>query len=710
MLMLLSPTLISSFDAYGQTTTTTTTTSGGLAASQTQDCFAPLTTILDATYAGPVVVDSYWVDQGTSTSTDVTSNPVKKEIGPGEGASVFAVVFSNRNSNFPITSVTAYLNLPSGFSPTGESANPQLLQQHYQAARAVNANPAIGNFYGQIAPGASFTIYFNINVLPSARVGTFATTVVTNYVQVGVVGQQCTSALLNVPLVLPGKVIMDASTVTPEIPPQTQSPVSVTIENKGSAPATGVVVTITNLGSSKGATGSSSSGGAITLSSTTTQLVNLGPNTFNIGTIPAKSKAVISTTLYASNAAGGSTQLIQLQIDYQNAWGKFSSANVNTGLVISPNPPTTISLSYLGDNTTPVITAGNLDDLKFSVANNSNDTMSTILLSLVPQSTSVSIVGSSTWTIQNMQPGERQELDTKVFAATSLINTPTSFTLTANYVSKGESLTNSLTLGTFVVGDIKLQVYGLSATTTGGTTSLVGNLLNQGSTTALFTTVQLAPSPLLDAMRAARLNSTNNQTHSFTTSAQGGSGAGGQGFQGGSGAGGQGFQGGSGAGGQGFQRGSGAGGQGFQGGGGRGGTSSQQFIGDLSPDSPIPISVPLGSSALPSGVYQVAFKVTYSDDLKASHTVIVNGTVAIAKTRQISTTTPSGSILDRIPILNQLPIPPPVTIGIIIAAVIVAVFLIRKKRLAKKKLKLLTQGDTDIVSIFDGAKKKENES
>ena len=685
MLMLFSPTVISSFDAYGQVNPApTVSATHGLTVQQTQDCFAPLTTILDATYAGPVVVDSYWVDQGTSTSTDVTSNPVKKEIGPGEGASVFAVVFSNRNSNFPITSVTAYLNLPSGFSPTGESANPQLLQQHYQAARAVNANPAIGNFYGQIDPGASFTIYFNINVLPSARVGTFATTVVTNYVQVGVVGQQCTSALLNVPIVLPGKVIMDASTATAEIPPQTQSPVSVTIENKGSAPATGVVVTITNLGSSKGATGSSSAGGAITLSSTTTQLVNLGPNIFNIGTIPAKSKAVISTTLYASNAAGGSTQLIQLQIDYQNAWGKFSSANVNTGLVISPNPPQTISLSYLGDTTTPVVTAGNLDDLKFAVANDSNDTMSNILLSLVPQSTSVSIVGASTWTIQNMQPGERQELDTKVFAATSLINTPTSFTLTANYVSKGQSLTNSLTLGTFVVGSIKLQIYGLTANSAGGISTLVGNLLNQGSTTALFTTIQPAQSPLLDAIRAARVsNFTNNQSQSFTPSGQAG-----QGFQGGSGAGGQGFQGRSG-----------------QGGGQRGGFSTQQFIGDLSPDSPIPISVPIrGLNAIPPGPYQVAFKVVYADDLKNFHTVIVNGTIMVTKGAPTKTAPANTSILD------QIPLPPPVTIGILIAVAVIIILLIRKKRAAKKKLKLLTQGDTDIVSIFDGAKKKENES
>ena len=686
IVMLFVPTTLSTLTAYGQV--------------QTQDCFAPLTTILDATYAGPVVVDSYWVDQGTSTATDITSNPVKKEIGPGEGPSVFAVVFNNRNSAFPITSVTAFLNLPSGFSPTGESANPQLLQHFNQAARVAN-NPAVGNYYGTVAAGASFTMYFNINVLPTAKVGTFATTVVANYVQVGVVGQQCTSALLNVPFVLPGKVVLDASSATSDLVPQMKNPISITIENKGSADATGVVATIVNLGSSKGGTGTSGSGGSLVLQSATTQIVNLGPNTFNLGTIPAKSKAVISTTVYPSTATAGTTQEVQLQIDYQNAWGKLSTDSVSTGLVIEPNPPQSLSLSYLGNASTPVITAATLDDLNFAVANNSTDLMSNVLISLVPQSTSVSIVGPSTWTIQNLQPGDRQILTTKVYAANTLINSPASFTLTANYVSKGQALTNSLTLGTFVVGDIKLQIYGLTTSSSGGISNIVGNLLNQGSTTALFTTVQLAPSQLLTAMKSARFNSTNNQSQSFTPSAQGDSG---QGFQGG---GGQGFGGGSQGrtgqgGGQGFQ-GRQGGGQGFGGGGQRGSMSTQQFIGDLSPDSPIPISVPLRLNSLSPGMYQVAFKVVYADDLKNFHTTILNGTVFVAKSAPTAAPQ-SESILDKIPL------PLPVLIGIPIAVAIAIGFLIKKKRSAKKKLKLITQGDTDIVSIFDDTKKKENES
>ena len=109
-----------------------------------------------------------------------------------------------------------------------------------------------------------------------------------------------------------------------------------------------------------------------------------------------------------------------------------------------------------------------------------------------------------------------------------------------------------------------------------------------------------------------------------------------------------------------------------------------------------------GLDSLQSGPYQVAFKVVYADDLKNFHTVILNGTVFVAKSSQSNTAPQHASILDQIPL--------PVIIGMPIAAVVVIAFLIKRKRSAKKKLAMLTQGDTDIVSIFDGTKKKENES
>jgi len=660
IVILFFPLMLTSFNAYGI---------------QTMDCFAPLTTNLDPNYAGPVVIDSFWVDQGISASNVTSSNPSKKEVGPGEGASVLAVVLNNRGS-IPIDSVTGFLNLPAGFSPTGESKNPQLLSQYSQAYR-VAYNPAMASYYGTVQPGSTFTLYFNLNILNNAKVTTYAASLVANYFQVGAIGQQCTSALLDVPLVLPGKVILDASSQNSEIAPQSNDPITIIIENKGSADATGVVATIVNLGNSKGSTASGSSSGSVVLQSSTTQIVNLGPNTFNLGTIPAHSTAQISTTVYPSSAAGGSTQQVELQITYENAWGKLESTIISTGLVIPPNPPQSIGLSYLGNNTTPVITAGTLDDLDFAVANNSLDNMSNIIISLVPQSTSVSIVGSSTWNIPNLAPGDRQVLATKVFAANALINTPTSFTLTANYVSKSQTQSNSLTLGTFVVGDIKLQLYTLTVNSVGNSQSISGNLLNQGSTTGLFTTVDLMPSPLLSAIREARTaNLTNNQgdNQSSFQSAQAQQGQGGQGF-----------------GGQGGNR-------------GQRNTMTQQFLGDLTPDSPIPFSIPVrGLNLLHAGMYPVAFKVVYADDLKNFHTVILNGTVNVSRSQQSGST---GS--QQVSIFDQIPLPMVLGAGIAISAGIAS--LMKKKRSANKKLKMLTQGDTDIVSVFGSANKKEHES
>ena len=652
---------------------------------ESNDCFAPLTTNLDATYMGPVVVDAYWVDQGMSSANSTNNNPVKKEIGPGEGASVLAVVFNNRGS-LPILSITGYLNLPSGFQPTGESVNYQLLNQRSnQASRVATNSIALASYYGNVNPGSSFTLYFNVDVLPTAKVSNYQTTAIVNYYQSGIIGQQCTSALLNVPFILPGKVILDASSDKSEIEPQQKSIITLTIQNKGSAPATGVVATITNLGNGKGTTGSGG-GGSLVLQSSTNQIVNLGANTFNLGTIPAGGQTHISTTVYPSPAASGTTQEVDLSVSYQNAWGKQSNVGLISGIVIAPNPPQSLNLSYLGNATSPLITAGNLDDLDFAVENNSTDVMSNIVISLVPQSTSVSIVGPSTWTISKMQSGERQVLATKVFAANTLINTPTSFTLTANYISKGQTQTNSLTLGTFVVGDIKLQLYSITVNGAGGSATLSGNLLNQGSTTGLFTTIDLAPSPLLAAIREARIaNMTNDQNGSQSGSpfaqAQQGGGQSGQGFTG-------------------------QGGQGFTGQGGnrqRGGGQTQQFIGDLTPDSPIPFSIPIrGLNLLKPGMYPASFKVVYADDLKNFHTVTLNGTVGIARVSSFT----SGQ--QQISIFDQVPLPIVFGAGIAIAAGIAV--LMKKKRSKNKKLKMLTQGDTDIVSIFGNTDKKEHES
>ncbi|NHI03184.1 hypothetical protein DYY67_0305 [Candidatus Nitrosotalea sp. TS] len=659
---------------------------------QENDCSPPLTTTIDSNYQGPVVVDAYWVDQGVVDTSVSATNPIKKEVGPGEGAEVFAVVLNNRGDN-PLNSVTAYLNLPAGFAATGESKIPQLLQQYNPASKVATSNFALASYYGQVAAGGTFILFFDVDVLDSAKVGTFGTNLVVNYkIGVGAAGfgvQSCTSALLEVPFVLPGKVIMDISTDTKTITAAQADPMTITVLNKGSAPATGVVATITNLGQ-KGNSGSGSTG-TLTLSSTTTNLVNLGANQFNLGVIPANSSAPISITVFPATSAAGQTQDVSVSLVYENAWGKQLTTQLDTGIFIAPVPPQSLSLAYAGNNTSPVITSGNLSNLNFVVSNNGTNTASNVVISLVPSasSTSVSVVGQSTWSIPTLAPGEQRILSTSVFAANSLIDTPTSFTLTANYVSQGQTNTNSLTLGAFVIGDVKPQLYGLAVNYVGNTPNLAGSLLNQGSTTGLYTTVQLYKSPILQDIRAARMaNMTGNGTGSYNGGGSGSYNGGGSGSYNGGGSGSSVAWMGSGR---------------TRGGGGMGAGSqamAPQFLGDLTPDSPIPFSIPLnGINSLQPGSYPVSFKVVYADDLKIQHFVVLNGTVSVGRAPQTNTGHTHDSILD------QIPIPLPVLIGIIIAAIAV-VIVIRRRKSKKQKMKMLTGSDTDIVTALDSPIKK----
>ncbi len=674
---------------------------------QVNDCAPPLTTTIDANYQGPVVIDAYWVDQGTSDAAASNTIPVKKEVGPGEGPSVLAVVINNKGNN-PLNSVTAFLNLPSGFSPTGSSKIPQLLQQ-YNPASKMASNYALATYYGQVGAGSTVTLFFNVNVLPTTKVGTYSTNMAINYkIGVGAAGlnvQSCTSALLQVPLVLPGKVVLDISTDTPRILPAQADPITITISNRGSSNATGMVATITNLGQ-KGNSGSSESSGTLTLSSTTTNIVNFGANQFNLGNIPANGTAKIQTVVFPATSAAGQTQDVAIMLTYNNAWGKQISTTLNTGIVVAPIPPQSLSLHYLGNSTSPIITSNVLSPLNFTVANNSTIEASNIVVSLVPQSTSVSVVGTSTWTIQKLEPGQLQYLSTQVFAANSLINNPTSFTLTASYIANGQTQTNSLTLGAFVVGDVKLEIYGLSVNYVGNSPQIAGSLLNQGSTTGLYSTIQLAPSTLLDTLRQARItygNGSNSTLSSFQqgdaqTSPSHGTGRGGFGGENG---GGFGEQGGSGEGNRGELGGS---QEGFSGG-GQGIASSQQFLGDLTADSPIPFSIPLnGLNLLPPGSYPVAFKVVYADDLKNFHTVTLTQNIMIPR-GQPTHIRAQESITDQI-VGN-----PAILAGIGASAVgAIAAGIIIRKRKSRKKLKMLTGSDTDIVSVLENTDKKQNES
>lgn len=114
--------------------------------------------IIEANYSGPVFLDAYW------TSGSSSQNGTEVDVGPGDGSSILAVVLINRGPS-DIAGITGRLSLPDGFQATGKAAGA----------------PAVATFNQLAKVGSTFTLFFDVDVLDSAKVGEYAARLSVDY-------------------------------------------------------------------------------------------------------------------------------------------------------------------------------------------------------------------------------------------------------------------------------------------------------------------------------------------------------------------------------------------------------------------------------------------------------------------------------------------------------------------------------------------------
>jgi hypothetical protein len=589
----------------------------------------------------PSFLEAYWTEDLFSTSTS-TANNSKKEIGPGEGTSTLAIVFVNRGRS-DITGVTGYLTLPPGFRAIEGENN------------VTSPNVAVASYDSIVKAGDTFTMHFTMDVLPQAKVGPYTGDLRLSYSKILEVGQ--ISASMMIPFRLTGKVILDTTLLSQNLTAGYPNPLRILITNDGTANATGAIVTVVGVSGGTTAANSTSNSNSVNGSSTTT----INSESFNIGTIPAGSSASIAPIIYPDYSSGGTIQTLDLEIAYNSAYGIRTDSEYSIGMIIAPNPPESvlsinpgiISATYsdqeniANDNVNkaeeeidenPIkLTAGRIENLRLSITNNGSLPLTDIVFSLLSGTNSVKILEDSRWRVDYMAPHSNFPISTTVYAADEVINTPTEFTINAEYIERGQSKTDTLNIGAYVDGQIRIRTYDLDINYVGGTPNLVGNLLNEGNTVALFTTIELFnPAGNTDS-------SQSNMTKSLVT-----------------------------------------------------GLSQQQYLGDLSENSPLPFSIPLDlDSELPAGNYPINLNVTYSDNLRMVHELLLNDTV-VYEGQQSSAANNNDSNSASFTFLNGFLGILPMVIVIVIA-IIVVLFLIRrrtKKREEKKANTIITRAPT----------------
>jgi hypothetical protein len=634
----------------------------------------------------PSFLEAYWTDNSESTSSLSTSgsnnNSIKEEVGPGEGASTLAVVLVNKGRS-EITALTGFLTLPtSGFRAIeGESL-------------ANSTGISVASHDSIVKPGETFTLHFTIEILDNAKVGAYTGSLKLVYSKVLEVGQISSST--PIPFRVTGKVILDAVSNTQNLVAGSPNRLSILINNEGSADANGVVAIVTDVtdgtttsdasensndlgnnddessinGSNSDNNSSISTG---TEEKTTTvdgqdadsepSTISLQTTTFDVGNIPAGGSAFVTPIVYPSYSSEGTIQNLDLELSYNDAYGTKITTEKSIGIVISPNPPESVlSISPVNTltssdpnnvngidkegnrdkNDSILLKAGKIEEVVFSVSNNGDISLNNVVLSLDSSLDSVKILGDSRWTFSSMNASSKKELSTRVFAAEDVISTPVEFTIDAEYISGGQSKTDSLNIGAYVDGEIRIKAYDFAINDIGGTPNLVGNLLNQGNTIALFTTVEMISTGQANTSTSSTSSDTKQVPRHLVNE-----------------------------------------------------FPPQQYLGDLSENSPLPFSIPLNINIdTTGGAYPVSIRVTYSDTLRNTHELVLNGTVNYTP-KSTNSSTGSGGFLGSSELSNTI-------VPLVIALAIISIIVIFVRRRHSRNRKTISRNGRD-TEFFDDA-------
>jgi hypothetical protein len=654
-------------------------------------------------------VDAYWADSiATSSSSGNLSNgaagsiastlPSEREVGPGEGPSFLAVVLSNTAFS-DITGIIGYLELPEGFAAATTTAS----ATNDTSVNTTSSHTSIASLSNVVRAGQTYTLYFKVNVLETAQKGFHEALLRINYFKVpepepGTYRVQT----ITVPFELQGKVILDATSEANDLVPGEANEVKLMIRNRGSADAHSVIVNINAIGGSiitndAGPAGGSTNGDNASSNESesgrqanqqqqqqqqpsSAAVASIGARTFNIGTIPANGSAEIATTVYPSTSAGGTLQNLDIEILYNDANGNRRSTPFSIGSRVLPNPPegglsvapssahipdqeriilaSTITGSPTGDtagnassngSSEVSLIAGRAHDLNFNITNNNRNPITDVVVTLVPRSESLEILGNSRWTLQELGAQSKARFSTQVFASESLIGTPVSFEVRVQYISGDQLKSDSFSLGGNVVGEIKIDINDLLVRDIGDVPNLTGNLLNQGNTKALFTAIEIQSNP-----------TSTNQSSLVPL------------------------------------------------------TDTPQYLGDLEDNSPLPFSIPLAtggtnddngssgsrSSSLAAGNYPVSLRITYSDEQRNTHQVILNRTVSYSPPQQQEAAPNQGFLgfgsstaADESGTTNS--VLPVVFIFLTIVAAAVVIVIVMRRRSRKKRISRLMTGQEE---------------
>ncbi|MEM0481714.1 MAG: hypothetical protein QXM16_02355 [Nitrososphaerota archaeon] len=216
----------------------------------------------------------------------------------------------------------------------------------------------------------------------------------------------------------------------------------------------------------------------------------IGPSYWSIDRLEPGQRAVVEAAVYSAQMAANGVYQIPLQISFKDSAGNTVSKVVAIAVSVGDIPPKAPNLLIEAE---PELVAGRTQTITFTVKNIHLSDLRRISITAQPQNPRLTIIGSNNWLIDSLRPGQAETILLELYAEPELAGTSTSIQLSATYVigETGEQASEQRAVGFVVQGYIILRIYDTKVIFIGGEPYLSGNIINEGISDALFSTIHL---------------------------------------------------------------------------------------------------------------------------------------------------------------------------------------------------------------------------
>ncbi|GBC70532.1 hypothetical protein HRbin02_00300 [Candidatus Calditenuaceae archaeon HR02] len=214
----------------------------------------------------------------------------------------------------------------------------------------------------------------------------------------------------------------------------------------------------------------------------------VGRSVWSIERLEPGGSAGIEAQVSAGQAAANGVYQIPLQVSFKDFAGNTLTSFAFIAVSVGDIPPKAPNLLIESD---PQITAGRLVDVKLVVRNIHSSELRRVSVTVQSLTPRLTVVGSNNWLAESLTPSQAWEIPMQLYADPELAGTSGAVSVSATYImaDRGEQVSEQREVGFIIEGYISLRVYDLRVILVGGQPYLSGNILNEGISDALFSTV-----------------------------------------------------------------------------------------------------------------------------------------------------------------------------------------------------------------------------